>query len=248
MREVTVQSDGHDFSRKFNLIETEILFVPYLHIAQRSRAFFLRIFTSSPVFRCLAIHIFPLSLSVVRFRSLDHCTKNTPNHSRENQCERAIDIIKTTKRKQTTNFFSLRLSHGRRVDTWIFLCSKPNEERWPKSFTFDGASVGNWIGIDVDGEHPLRNVQFEHGEPPERRTWNSFNQNSCEGWIHPMRCVTGDERTQEYKRSDTQACAATIVCVLWVDWRNIWNSQQSNSFGWIRWNRPPVPRTVRQTQ
>lgn len=141
------------FCRKLNLIETEIMFVPYSFTVQgsnvRTRDIFIHFFCvkmSNTIFRCLVIHM----INLLRFRSHQHCTGYTRMRSEENRCERAIDTTKTTKRKQTTN--CLHVYHMD-AESNAELFRKRNEERWPKSFTFDGASVGNWICIGLGVEH-----------------------------------------------------------------------------------------------
>lgn len=167
------------------------MFVPYLHIAQRSAAHarFSYAFHFKPIspLSCDSHIFFPFSLSVVRFCSLVHCTKNTPNHSKKNQCERAIDIMKTTKRKQTTNFFSLRLSHGRRVDTWkIYVRNRTRSDGQKASHSTErllATELASTSALTTNYE----TFSLKHGEPLKRRTWNSFNKKSCDGWICPIR-------------------------------------------------------------
>lgn len=106
------------------------------------------------------------------FRSL-HEIHSTHTHGEAHRNARAIDPIETTKRKQTTKipFFALIVMSAE-SNAKLFFFSKRNEERLPKSFTFDGASVGNWMCIDVGAEHLHWNVQF--GNWLTRGMWNSF--------------------------------------------------------------------------
>lgn len=111
-----VQSDGHDFST--NSIQSKPKYCLFhtcssLNVQQHSRVFFLRFSLQFLFSVVLQIAFF----SILSFsRSLVHGTKYTTNNSKENQCERAIDIIKTMKRKQTTNFLCV-YHMGAEVDT-----------------------------------------------------------------------------------------------------------------------------------
>lgn len=189
------------------------MFIPYSLIVHHplftiqhfTRAFFFAPFVFYSVFPLFRkIHIFPLSLSfsgaLFCFHSLVQCTRYTESmhtapEKHQCECARSTHNEKNNKNENKQQKMFLRLSHGRQVEREIF-CLKRNEERLPKSFTFDGASIGNWICIDVGGQHLHRNVQFTGWF--KRRMWNSICRknspsNMCQGMynanVGDKRCV-----------------------------------------------------------